>query len=151
MAPRHESASAQAQGKCPMVPEIATDPAHVREGCQRARVDMSLFRSPVDHECYCSDFHQQKVIEGRDIDFSSLEGSRLEALFSDMGWLQLMMLHEPVYPTLVQVFFAQAHILGYRISSTLRGVEFDTGASKLYHLLSISSTNERVLESKTWP
>ena len=84
-----------------MVPEIEIDPAHVREGRQRVRVDLSLFRSPVDHERYCSDFCQRKVIEGRDIDFSSLEGSRLEALFFDMGWLPFVKLHELVYPTLV--------------------------------------------------
>ena len=91
-----------------MVLETKTDLAHVREGCQRARVDMSLFGSPVAHERYCLDFHQQKVIASRDIDFSSLEGSRLKAIFSDMGWLPLVTLHEPVYPTIVQVFFSQS-------------------------------------------
>ena len=111
---------------------------------------MSLFGSSVDHERYCSDFRQRKVIAGRDIDFSSLEGSRLEALFFDMGWLPLVMLHEPIYPTLVQVFFARAQISGSRISSTLQGVEFDIGASELCHLLSIPSTEARVFESKTW-
>ena len=99
MAPRH--ASTRARGKRPMVPETETDPAHVRKGRQTARVDMSLFGSLVDHERYCSGFHQRKVIAGRDIDFSSLEGSCLEALFSDMGWLPFVELHEPVYPTLL--------------------------------------------------
>ena len=56
MAPRHEFAFVRARGKRPMVPEIETDPTHVREGCQRARVDMSIFGSPFDHERYCSDF-----------------------------------------------------------------------------------------------
>ena len=96
---------------------------------------MSLFGLPVNHERYCLDFRQQKVIASRDIDFSLLEGSRLEALFSDMGWLSLVTLHEPVYPTLVQVFFARARILSLRIPSTLRGVEFDIGVSELCHLL----------------
>ena len=101
MAPRHESASTRARGKRPMVLETETKPAHVLEGRQTARVDMSLFGSPIDHERYCSDFRQRKVIAGQDIDFSSLEGSGLEALFSDMGWLPFVTLHEPVYPTLV--------------------------------------------------
>ena len=62
MAPKHESASAQARGKRPMVSETETDLAHMRVGPHRARVDMSLFGSPVDHERYCSDFRQRKVI-----------------------------------------------------------------------------------------
>ena len=93
MEPKHEFTSARARGKISIIPEIETDFSYVRKGCQRTRVDMSLFGSPVDHE--------RKVITGQDIDFSSLEGSRLEALFSDVGWLPLVMLHEPVYPTLV--------------------------------------------------
>ena len=68
-----------------MVLETEIDLAHVRKECQRVRVDMSIFGSPIDHERYSSDFCQRKVIAGRDIDFSSLEGSRLEALFSTMG------------------------------------------------------------------
>ena len=112
---------------------------------------MSLFRSPVDHERYYLDFHQRKVIADRDIDFSSLEGSHLEALFSDMGWLPLVTLYELVYPILVHVFFARVRISGSRISSTLQGVEFDIGMSELCHLLSIPSTSARVFESKTWP
>ena len=112
---------------------------------------MSLFGSPVEHERYCLDFRQRKVIAGRDINFSSLEGSRLEALFSDMGWLPLVTLHDLVYPILVQVFLARARISGSHISSTLRGVEFDIGMSKLCHLLSIPRTSAWVFESKTWP
>ena len=49
------------------------------------------------------------------------------------------------------MFFAWARIPGSRISSTLRGVEFDIGASELCHLLSIPNTGARVFESKTWP
>ena len=56
-----------------------------------------------------------------------------------------------MYLTLVQVFFARARISGSRITSVLRGVEFDIGASKLCHLLSIPSIDVRVFESKTWP
>ena len=141
MAPKHESASARAWGKHPMVPNTETDPAHVHEERRRARVDMSLFGSLVDHESYYSDFCQWKVIAGQDIDFSSLEGSRLKALFFDKRWLPLVTLHEPVYPTLVQVFFAQARISGLHISSTLWGVEFNIGVSEPYHLLSIPSIN----------
>ena len=58
MAPRHESASAQARGKHPIEPEATTESAHVCEGHQRVRIDMSLFGSPVEHEQYCSDFRQ---------------------------------------------------------------------------------------------
>ena len=101
MAPRHESASTRARGKRPMVRETKTDLAYVHEGRQRARVDMSLFGSLVDHERYCSNFRQRKVIGGQDIDFSSLEGSHIEALFSNMGWLPFVTLHELVYPPLV--------------------------------------------------
>ena len=149
--PRHESASARSRGKHPMVVETETNPAHVREGFHRARVYMSLFGSPIDHELYCLDFRQWKVIASRDIDFSSLKGSCLEALFFDIGWLPLVTLLDPVYPTLVQVFFARAHISGSSISSTLRGVEFDISAPELCHLLSIRNTGAQVFESKTWP
>ena len=112
---------------------------------------MSLFESLVEHESYCSDFRQQKVITGRNVDISPLEGSRIETLFFEMGWLLLVSLHEPMYATLVQVFFARARISGSRIMSMLQELEFDISASKLCHLLFVPSTGIRVFKSKTWP
>ena len=103
MAPRHESAF-----------------AHVREERQRARVDISLFRSLVDHEHYCSNFHQRKAIAGRDINFSSLEGSRLEALFFDMGWLRLII----VKPMKKSIFLKNGKTVICRYSTSGKSENF---------------------------
>ena len=142
--PRHESAARHARGKRPIEPE----PSHERE---EARTNISLFGSPAEHECYCSNFRKRKVIADRDIEFTLLEGSCLEALSSGMGWLPLVTLREPVYPTLVQIFFDRANVSGSRITSMLQGIEFDLGAYDLFHLLSVPSTGVRVFETKTRP
>ena len=63
------------RANAPIEPESEAEPAHEREGRHKARTDMSLFVSLVEHERYCSDFRQWKVIVGCNIDFSSLEGS----------------------------------------------------------------------------
>ena len=100
MALRRKPSSSRARGKRPFETKTKTEHAHAREERQKAQADMSLFGSLAEHERYCSDFRQKKVIAGRDVNFS-LEGSRLETLFSKLGWLPLVSLHEPVYPTLV--------------------------------------------------
>ena len=66
MAPRCEFASARAWGKRPMDPLTETQLAHVREGRQKARVDMDMFGSPAENERYCLDFRQRKFIARRD-------------------------------------------------------------------------------------
>ena len=51
---------------------------------------------------------QWKVVVGRNIDFTSLKGSHLDDLVSRTGWLPLVRFKEPVYPSLIQVFFTRA-------------------------------------------
>ena len=80
------------RGKCPVVP------------CQlgaSARFDIALFNFVEDYQQYKQKSTQRKVVPGRNINFSQLQHFKFEGLFSRMGWLPMVTISEPIFPTLV--------------------------------------------------
>ena len=120
MAPRRETSASRAQGKRPVEPS-QPDQSEAR---QKARYDTALFGSVEDYQRYKQKFAHRKVILGRSINFSQLQYFGFEGLFGRMGWLPVVTISEPIFPTLVCAFYSRVtYGLGGPITSTIRGVE----------------------------
>ena len=69
-----------------------------------------------------------------------------------MGWLSVVTISEPIFPTLVRAFYSPVtYGLGGPILSTVRGVEIRLSLESIYHILDIPSVGLRVYEAKAWP
>ncbi|RVW66573.1 hypothetical protein CK203_064609 [Vitis vinifera] len=69
-----------------------------------------------------------------------------------MGWLPVVTIFEPIFPTLVQAFYSRAtYELGGPILSTVRGVEIRLSLESICRILDILSVGLRVYEAKAWP
>ena len=148
MAPRRELATSKAQGK-PLVEP--SQPAQT-EARRMVRFDMTPFNTMEDYQRYKQKFAPRKVVPGRSINFSQLQHFEFEGLFSQMGWLLVVMILEPIFLTLVCAFYSRAtYGLGGPIISTVRGVEIQLDSKNIYRILDIASVGLRVYESKVWP
>ena len=87
-----------------------------------------------------------------EVNFSQLQHFGFEGLFGRMGWLPVVMISEPVFPTLVQAFYSRAtYGLGGPVLSTVRGVEIRLSPESICCILDIPSIGLRAYEAKTWP
>ena len=69
-----------------------------------------------------------------------------------MGWLLVVTISEPIFPTLVRAFYSLAtYGLGGPVLSILRGVEIRLNPESIWHILDIPSVVLRVYEAKAWP
>ena len=148
MAPRRESATFRAQGKHPTESSQPTQTkAH-----QKARFDTALFSFVEDYQRYKQKFAQRKVVLGRSINFSQLQHFGFESLFSWMGWLPIVMIFEPIFPTLVRAFYSRVRYgIGGLIISTIRGVKIRLDSESICRIFDIALIGLRVYESKIWP
>ena len=136
MAPRRETGTSKAQGKCPAEP---SQPEQT-EAHQKVRYDTALFNSVEDYQGYKQKFAQRKVVPGRSINFSQLQHFRFEGLFNRMGWLPVVTISEPIFPTLVWVFYSRVtYGLGGPVLSTVRGVEIKLSPKSICRILDILS------------
>ncbi|KAL6325732.1 hypothetical protein AAG906_024550 [Vitis piasezkii] len=120
MAPRRETGTSRAQGKRPAEP---SQPEQT-EARRKARYDMTLFSSNDDYQRYKQKFAQRKVVLGRSVNFSQLQHFGFEGLFGRMGWLPVVTISEPIFPTLVRAFYSWVtYGLGGPRLSTVRGVK----------------------------
>ena len=63
-----------------------------------------------------------------------------------------MTISEPIFPTLVWVFYSRAtYWLGGPVLSTMRGVEIRLSLKSICHILDIPSIGLCVYEAKVWP
>ncbi|RVW20701.1 hypothetical protein CK203_115909, partial [Vitis vinifera] len=75
-----------------------------------------------------------------------------EGLFGRMGWLPVVTIFEPIFPTLVQAFYSWAtYGLGGPVLSTVRGVEIKLSPESICRILDIPSVGLRVYKAKAWP
>ena len=122
------------------------------EACQKARLDTTLFSSNEDYQRYKQKFAQRKVVPGRSVNFSQLQHFGFEKLFGRMGWLPVVTISEPVFPTLVRAFYSRAtYGLGEPVLSTVRRVEIRLSPESICRILDIPSVGLHVYEAKTWP
>ena len=148
MAPRRETRTSRAQGKHPVEPSQPEQP----EARRKARFDTTLFSSNEDYQRYKQKFAQRKVIPGRSVNFSQLQHFGFEGLFGRMGWLPVVTISEPVFPTLVRAFYSRAsYEVGGPVLSTMRGVQIRLSPESICRILNIPSVRLRVYEAKAWP
>ena len=150
MAPRRETGTSKAQGKRLAKP---SQPEQM-EAHRKARFDTTLFSSNEDYQHYKQKFAQRKVVPRRSVNFSQLQHFGFEGLFGRMGWLPVVTISEPVFPTLVRAFYSQAtYRLGGPVLSTVRGVEIRLSPENICRILilDIPSVGLRVYEAKVWP
>ena len=69
-----------------------------------------------------------------------------------MDWLLVVTISEPIFPTLVRVFYSRTtyDICG-PIISTVRGVEIRLDPESICHIFDIAPVGLKVYESKIWP
>ena len=105
-----------------------------------------------DYQSYKQKFAKRKVVPGRSINLSQLQHFGFESFFSWMGWLPVVTILEPIFPTLVRAFYLRAtYGLGDLIISTVRGVEIQLDPENICHIFNIAPVELRVSESKAWP
>ena len=110
---------------------------------------MTLFSSVEDYQRYKQKFAQRKVIPGKSINFSQFQHFGFKGLFSRMGWLPIVTIFEPIFPTLVRAFYSRVtYGLGGPILSTVREVEIKLSPESICRILDIPSVGLRVYESK---
>ena len=69
-----------------------------------------------------------------------------------MGWLPVLTISEPIFPTLVHAFYSRAtYELGGQIISTVRGVEIQLDPESICRIFDIAPVGLKVYESKIWP
>ena len=69
-----------------------------------------------------------------------------------MGWLPVVMISEPIFPTLVQAFYSRVtYGLGGPVMSMVRGVEIRLSPKSICRILDIPSVGLLVYEAKAWP
>ncbi|RVW92930.1 Retrovirus-related Pol polyprotein from transposon RE1 [Vitis vinifera] len=88
----------------------------------------------------------------RSVNFSQLQHFGFEGLFGRMGWLPVVTISEPVFPTLVRAFYSRVtYELGGPVLSIVRGVEIRLSPESICRILDIPSIGLRVYEAKAWP
>ena len=148
MPPRRDTAASRAQGKRPAEP---SQPGEA-EARRKARFDTGLFTSMEEYQRYKQKFSHRKVVPGRNINFSQLQHFDFEGLFARMGWLPLVTISEPIFPTLVRAFYSRVtYGHGGPIVSTVRGVQIKLDPESICRILDIAPVGLRVYESKGWP
>ena len=86
------------------------------------------------------------------MNFSQLQHFGFEGLFGRMGWLPVVTISKPVFPTLVRAFYSRAtYGVGGPVLSIMRGVEIRLSPKSICPILDIPSAGFRVYEAKTWP
>ena len=69
-----------------------------------------------------------------------------------MGWLPVVTIFEPIFPTLVRAFYSRAtYGLGGPVLSIVRGVEIRLSLESICRILDIPSVGLRVYKAKAWP
>ena len=69
-----------------------------------------------------------------------------------MGWLLVVTIFEPIFPTLVRAFYSGVtYGLGGLITFTVRGVEIRLSSKSICRIFDIPSVELWVYESKVWP
>ena len=145
MAPRQESAASRAQGKCPAKPSQS-------EVRRKMRFDTALFNFMEDYQRYKQHFAQRWVVPRRNINFPQLQHFGFKGLFTRTGWLPAVTISEPIFSTLVRVFYSRVtYGMGSPIISTIRGVKIRLDPESIYHIFDIALVGLRVYESKMWP
>ncbi|RVW19280.1 Retrovirus-related Pol polyprotein from transposon RE1 [Vitis vinifera] len=148
MASRKETGTSKAQGKRPAEPSQQPEQTEAR---RKARYDTALFGSVEDYQRYKTHFAKRKVVPGRNINFSQLQSLGFEGLFIRMGWLPVVTVSEPIFPTLVSAFYSRmTYGLGGPIRTTVRGVEIELSPESICRILDIPPVGLRVYEAKAW-
>nr|CAN79914.1 hypothetical protein VITISV_027399 [Vitis vinifera] len=102
-----------------------------------------------DYRRYKQKFAHRKVIPGKSINFSQFQHFGFKGLFSRMGWLPIVTIFEPIFPTLVRAFYSRVtYGLEGPVLSTVRGVEIKLSPESICRILDIPSVGLRVYESK---
>ena len=103
------------------------------------RFDSVLFSIVEDYQRYKQKFAQMKAVPGRSINFSQLQYFGFEELFSRMGWLPIVAILEPIFPTLVRVFYSrETYGLSGLIISTVKRVEIRLDLESICRILDIA-------------
>ena len=69
-----------------------------------------------------------------------------------MGWLSVVTLLEPIFPTLVRAFYLRAtYSMSGPIISIVRGVEIHLDPESICRIFNIAPVGLKVYESKMWP
>ena len=148
MALRRETNASKAQGKRPTEP---SQPDQM-EANRKARYETTLFSSVEEYQRYKQKFAQRKVVPGRSINFSQLQYFGFEELFSQMGWLPVVTIFEPIFPTLMCAFYSRVtYGLGEPVMSMVRGVEIRLSPESICRIFYIPLVGLWVYESKVWP
>ena len=148
MPPRRDTTASRAQAKRPAEP---SQPGEA-EARRKARFDTGLFTSMEEYQRYKHKFAQRKVVPGRNINFSQLQDFGFERLFARMGWLPLVTISEPIFPTLVRAFYSRVtYGHGGPIVLTIRGVQIKLDPESICHILDIAPVGLKVYEFKAWP
>ncbi|WKA06957.1 hypothetical protein VitviT2T_024832 [Vitis vinifera] len=145
MTSRREMGTSRAQGKC------LAEPSQLEQtkARRKARYDTTLFSSVEDYQHYNQKSTQRKVVPGRSVNFSQLQHFGFERLFGRMGWLPVVTISEPIFPTLVRAFYSRVNYgLGGPVLSTVRGVEIRLSPKSICHILDIPSIGLRVYAAK---
>ncbi|KAL6339867.1 hypothetical protein AAG906_034955 [Vitis piasezkii] len=101
---------------------------------------------------YKQHFVQRKVVAGRNINFTHLQHFGFESLFARMGWLPLVTISEPIFPTLVRAFYSRVTFgHGGPITSTVRGRQIHLDPESICRILDIPPGGLRVYDAKAWP
>ncbi|RVW61873.1 hypothetical protein CK203_065939 [Vitis vinifera] len=148
MAPRRARGASKALGKRPAQPSQDGE----AEARRKARFDTGLFTSVDEYQRYKQHFVQRKVVAGRNINFAHLQHFGFESLFARMGWLPLVTISEPIFPTLVRAFYSRVTFgHGGPITSTVRGVQIHLDPESICRILDIPPGGLRVYDAKAWP
>ncbi|WJZ81424.1 hypothetical protein VitviT2T_001267 [Vitis vinifera] len=148
MEPRRDRGASKALGKRPA--QASQDGQ--AEARRKARFDTDLFTSVDEYQRYKQHFVQRKVVAGRNINFAHLQHFGFESLFARMGWLPLVTISEPIFPTLVRAFYSRVTFgHGGPITSTVRGVQIYLDPESICRILDIPPGGLRVYDAKTWP
>nr|CAN75019.1 hypothetical protein VITISV_040230 [Vitis vinifera] len=119
---------------------------------RKARFDTGLFTSADEYQRYKQHFVQRKVVARRNINFAHLQHFGFESLFARMGWLPLVTISEPIFPTLVRAFYSRVtYGHGGLITSTVRGVQIHLDPESICRILDIPPGGLRVYDAKAWP
>ena len=105
-----------------------------------------------DYQWYKQKFAKRKVVPGININFSQLQHFGFEGLFSRMGWLPVVTVSEPIFPTPVQAFYLRAtYGIDGPIISTIKRVKIRLDLESICGIFDIALVGLRVYESKIWP
>ncbi|RVW22947.1 hypothetical protein CK203_093632 [Vitis vinifera] len=122
-------------GKRPAEPSQQPEQTEAR---RKARYDTALFGSVEDYQRYKTHFAKRKVVPGRNINFFQLQSLGFEGLFTRMGWLPVVTVYEPIFPTLVRAFYSRmTYGLGGPIRTTVRGVEIELSPESICRILDV--------------